>query len=292
MKQSTSIACLLVAIAAISCSSILIRMTHTPPLVIAFYRQLFSALLLLPFARSSAPVELSRRDWVLLTLSGLFLALHFATWITGLLLTSVARATLFVDLQPIWAAILGALVLNETLAPLEIVGVCVVSAGGILSIGSHWGLGYASVKGDLLALSGGLAGACYLLIGRKVRMIISWVRYMTTILFISAGWLLLFQLVLTQSPPAVSNQDLLWILLMALVPSLLGHGLFNVAIRHLKAYVVNAAFLGEPVLATILAYLFFKEVPDFFFYAGAVLIFLGLFLLFTTRALEPEESRI
>lgn len=258
-------------------------MTHTPPLVIAFYRQLFSALLLLPFARSAAQPELSRRDWLLLTLSGLFLALHFATWITGLLYTSVARATLFVDLQPIWAAILGVVLLNEKLGPIEILGVCIVSAGGVLSIGSHWGQGFASFKGDLLALSGGLAGACYLLIGRKVRKIISWVRYMVTIYFISAGWLLLFHVVLTQSLPAAADRDLPWLLLMALIPSLLGHGLFNVAIRHLKAYVVNAAFLGEPVLATILAYLFFGESPDRFFYAGAVLIFIGLSLVFSQQ---------
>jgi len=66
---------------------------------------------------------------------------------------------------------------------------------------------------------------------------------------------------------------------MALIPSIVGHGLFNLALRHLKAFVVNSAFLGEPIVATFLAYLFFREQPDAFFFAGAALVFFGLILI-------------
>jgi len=274
---------LVIAICAVSCSAILIRLTHTSPLVIAFYRQLFSALMLLPFVRAKSGAEIPRKDYWLLILSGLFLALHFGTWITGLSYTSVAHATLFVDLQPVWAAILGAIFLREHLNRIEIFAVCIVTFGGILTVVPQRGIGNATLTGDLLALSGGIAGAAYFLIGRGVRARISWLRYVFCVYSFSAVWLLLFCLCLYRSFPLPAERDLIWIVLMALVPSLVGHGLFNLAIRKLKAYVVNAAFFGEPVLATILAYFLFAESPDRYFYAGAAIIFAGLFLLFRSQ---------
>jgi drug/metabolite transporter (DMT)-like permease len=72
----------------------------------------------------------------------------------------------------------------------------------------------------------------------------------------------------------------LWIFLMSLVPGILGHGLLNLSLRYFKAYVVNTALLGEPVLATIFAILFFHEIPEPHFYAGAMLVLLGLILIF------------
>ena len=270
-----------IAILAVSSSSILIRLTITPPLVTAFYRQLFCAILIFPFAGGERPAQLTTRDRVLLILSGLFLALHFATWITSLFYTTVARSTLFVDLQPVWAALLGALFLQERLTAREIAGVVAVTAGGVLTAGAGWKSGVFVQTGDLLALAGGVAGAVYLLIGRKVRMAIPWARYMLAAYAISAAWLFLFFLILSHGRfPLPAERDLLWISLMAIGPGILGHGLVNLAIRHIKAYAVNAALLGEPVLATIFAYLLFGEAPDSYYYAGATLIFTGLLIIF------------
>ncbi len=274
---------LVIAICAVSCSAVLIRLTHTPPLVIAFYRQIFSALMLLPFVRAESDQTIQRKDYRLLILSGLFLALHFGTWITGLSYTSIARATLFVDLQPVWAAILGAIFLRERLNGIEILAVCVVTLGGILSIVPRWGSGTTTFTGDVLALCGGIAGAGYFLIGRGVRSRISWLRYVFAVYSFSGLWLLIFCVCFYRTLPLPADRDLIWIVLMALVPSLIGHGLFNLAIRKLKAFVVNAAFFGEPVLATMLAYFLFGESPDRYFYFGAGVIFTGLFLLFKSQ---------
>lgn len=271
---------LAIAIVAVSCSSILIRLTHTPALVIAFYRQAFSAILLFPFVRENVEEKLPKRDYALLVLSGLFLALHFATWITSLFHTTVARATLFVDLQPVWAAVLGAIFLSEKLTRMEVAGVLTVTVGGIVTAGPRWGQEGSALLGDLLATAGGISGACYLLIGRKVRSKISWLRYMYSVYYLSAIWLFLFHVGLSGSFPLPAERDLIWIIVMALVPSLLGHGLFNLTLRHFKAYVVNSAFLGEPILATILAYLFFGEAPDRYYYMGGALVFAGLAIVF------------
>lgn len=289
-KRSPVVA-LCVAIAAVSTSSILIRLTSTPPLITAFYRQLFCAVLILPFAGGEAETRLTARDRVLLALSGLFLALHFATWITSLSYTTVARSTLFVDLQPVWAAILGAVFLQERLTLKEIGGVLLVTVGGIVTVGGHWHSSEIARTGDLLALAGGVAGAGYLLIGRKVRAIIPWARYMLAAYAISALWLLGFCLLFSRGQfPRPIETDLVWIALMAIGPGIFGHGLINYAIRHIKAYAVNAALLGEPVLATLLAYALFHEVPDAYYYAGALLIFSGFLLIFLRRKATPQDN--
>src|SRR5262249_31871565 len=123
----------------------------------------------------------------------------------------------------------------------------------------------------------------YLLIGRSVRARITWLKYMYSVYYISAAWLLVANLFILRIFPRPLQGDLMWLLLIVLLPGILGHGLINPAIRHLKGYIVNAALLGEPVLATLLAYILFSEKPDRYFYLGAVLIFGGLLLLFTAK---------
>jgi drug/metabolite transporter (DMT)-like permease len=279
MKNIRPFLYLILAIFAVSFSAILVRLSGSSPLIIAFYRQAFSALLVLPFLNREEHPPLPAKDYFLLIFSGLFLALHFATWITGLTYTTVARATLLVDLQPLWAAMLGWFILRERVSLLEGAAIALVVAGGAVAIASNWTPG-AGRTGDVLALIGGFTGACYFLIGRRMRNEISWVRYMFSVYSFSAAWLLLFSFLLFRSFPLPLQSDLPWIFAMAVIPSLAGHGLFNLAIRQVKGYVVNAAFMGEPVIATVLAYRLFHEKPDAYFYYGAALVFAGLALLF------------
>ena len=65
-------------------------------------------------------------------------------------------------------------------------------------------------------------------------------------------------------------------LLLALVPTGIGHSLLNWAARRLEAYKVNMTNLGEPVVASALAVLFFAEFPGVWFYPGAALILAGI----------------
>jgi drug/metabolite transporter (DMT)-like permease len=276
---------LIIAVFSVSVSAILIRFSISPPLIVALYRQLFCAVLFLPFAQRTSWPTLERREIFLLILSGFFLALNFAAWITGLLYTSVARATLLVDLQPIWAAILASVFLKERLSGKEIFAILFVTAGGILCISKEIFEASPSLIGDAFALIGGMAGAAYFLIGRSLRNKISWTHYMFVVYGISTAWLLVINLLLVHKFPVPQQHDLFLILLMAVIPGIMGHGLLNLSLRFFKTYMVNTALLGEPVLATILAFFFFHEIPEPHFYAGAAVVIVGLFLIFRERRL-------
>ncbi|MDQ4057566.1 MAG: DMT family transporter, partial [Actinomycetota bacterium] len=97
-------ALLALGILAASVSAILIRYAEDAnSLAISFWRCALGALALLPFARwrqrgaTRATVKTS-------ALAGFFLALHFATWITSVGLTSVASSVLLVSTTPVFTA--------------------------------------------------------------------------------------------------------------------------------------------------------------------------------------------
>jgi drug/metabolite transporter (DMT)-like permease len=283
---------LIIAVFSVSVSAILIRFSISPPLIVALYRQLFCAVLFLPFAQRISWPPLERREIVLLILSGFFLALHFGTWITSLLYTSVARATLLVDFQPVWAAILASIFLKERLSGKEIFAIVLVTAGGILCVSKEIFETSPSLIGDAFAVIGGMAGATYFLIGRALRNKISWTHYMFAVYGISAAWLLIINLLLVHKFPVPQQRDLFWIFLMVLIPGITGHGLLNLSLRYLKTYVVNTALLCEPILATIFAFLFFHEIPEPHFYAGATIVLIGLFLVFVWNKDTTKDTNI
>ena len=129
---------ILVAILAVSTASIFIRFAQNdgvPSFVIAALRLTFATAILAPIALSKHREELKRLtpDEILLCgFSGIFLALHFATWISSLEYTSVASSVVFVSTGPLWVALLAPLFLKEHLARTAIIGLGLALAGGTI----------------------------------------------------------------------------------------------------------------------------------------------------------------
>jgi drug/metabolite transporter (DMT)-like permease len=83
--------------------------------------------------------------------------------------------------------------------------------------------------------------------------------------------------------------DLRWqdwglLLLMALVPQILGHTVFNYLLGQVEATVIAIAVMGEPVGASLLALAFFGETPPWTAAAGGVLILTGVYVAITAQA--------
>ena len=101
---------LAVAITATSLAAIFIRLAQNedvPSLLIAAARLTLATLILTPLTlrRYWSHIEgLSRRDLLLAGLSGMFLALHFAAWVTSLEHTTVLISVVLVSTSPLWVA--------------------------------------------------------------------------------------------------------------------------------------------------------------------------------------------
>ena len=174
---------LFISIVAVSTASILIRMSSAPPLIIAFYRMLLSTLLLAPFFMRSNGItrvrELGRRWFLNLMGVGVVLAIHFATWITSLSLTSVASSVIFVHVDPIFVAIVSHFLFKERITRRTIIGIIVAFAGATIIAIGDMGIDKMNFIGDMLALVGAVMLGIYILAGRRIRQDLDLVSYVT-----------------------------------------------------------------------------------------------------------------
>lgn len=300
MKHSPSIPPLLVlifGILAVSTASVFIRnaQEYAPSLVIAAYRLSLATIVLAPVAYTRQRKELgglSRAKLGFAMLSGLFLAIHFATWITSLEYTSVTSSVVLVTTTPLWVALLAPITVKEPLTRPVLIGLGLAMVGGIaigLSDVCTWNKGLICLSadellkqgalfGDFLALAGALAAAGYILIGRRLRQGMSLIGYIFVVYGIAAVALIGFMLLSGEQAFGYPPQAYLWFLLLALIPQLLGHSSFNWALGYLSAAYVSISLLGEPVGSSILAYIFLNEIPGMIEIFGAILILTGLYL--------------
>jgi len=284
-------------ILAVSTASIFIRFAQkdAPSLVVAAYRLTLASLILAPLALTRHRAELrslTRRELLLGLLSGFFLALHFATWISSLEYTSIASSVVLVTTTPLWVALLSPLILREASGKTVVVGMLLALIGGAvvgLADSCTWQNGLVcpplstfvrgtAFFGDFLALSGAWMAAGYILIGRRLRAKMSLIPYIFVVYGMAAIVLIIILVFSGQSPFGYQPLIYLWLLLLALVPQLLGHSTFNWALRYLPASLVSITLLGEPIGSTILAYFILKEAPTPLKIAGAVLILAGIYV--------------
>jgi drug/metabolite transporter (DMT)-like permease len=271
-----------IAIAGVSWAAILVRWSDASAYVLAFWRLTLSlpvVVAALSFGKQwPKALDIRRSDLALLALAGALLAFHFVTFFLSLDLTTVASATLFVNLHPLFAAILSAALLNEKPVRGEWLGILVAMLGAAVIGGASLSLGPDAMKGNLLALLGAALVAGYFVIGRSLRQRLGIWAY--------AGWVYVFA-ALVLLPLALLRGDPLfgyparewWIFAgLAVGPMLLGHTGFNWALRYVRAYIVNLAVLGEPIGASLLAWWLLggSEVPGLSTAVGGGLILVGL----------------
>jgi len=272
-------------VVSVAFSSILIRAADAPPLSVAFYRNLIAALILLPIALARHGDEfrtLGRRGWALALLSGSLLAVHFALWIPSLSYTTVAASTVLVTTTPVWVALIGR-AMGETVSRRTVLGIGLALAGAVVVSGGDYGVSAEAAFGDLLALGGAIAAAGYLLAGRSLRQRISLTTY-TGIAYSTTAAILAIVLAVSGEPFA-GFEPRVWLLflLMALVPQIGGHTVFNYLLGHVEAGTVAIAVTGEPVVASILALGIFGEVPGWPAVVGGVLILAGIYVTISAQ---------
>jgi drug/metabolite transporter (DMT)-like permease len=304
---SRLIVVLICGIFAVSTASILIRLAldaGVPALVVAAYRLSIATLILTPIVLRGRTAELrglARRDWLWALLSGVFLALHFATWISSLDYTTVTSSVVLVTTGPIWVALASWLIFREKLTAPIVIGLIVAVGGGMLvGLSDSAGLGLSGTQlwGDFLALAGAWFVAGYLLIGRQLRKRMSLLTYIYLVYGMAAlmliGLALLSGASFTQLPDGepYPASVFVWLLLLAILPQLVGHSSYNYALRFLPPTYVAIVALAEPIGASLLALVVLHEVPPALTITGAIVILIGIGIAsrpVRTRAVSKTE---
>ncbi|MSQ22999.1 MAG: DMT family transporter [Chloroflexi bacterium] len=269
-----------IGVASIATSSILIRLTTAPPLVTAANRLLLASVLLLGLAfitqRQDLMKAFGRFRWRMVG-AGLLLALHFAMWTNALFLTSVASAVFLIDTHPAVVALLSRRALGELTSRRVWLGIGLTAVGGAAITGGDVPIGQRALLGDAMALIGALAFAGYLVIGRSVRPQLGIAAY-TGVVYGLAGLTLAAAVFVSGGLLDGAGRDWPVWLALVLVPTLGGHTVLNWTLRFLPASVVGVSILGEPVGATLLAWVVLNETPPRTALLGGSLILLGLYM--------------
>jgi drug/metabolite transporter (DMT)-like permease len=296
--QPRQVLLLLVGVVAVSFSAIFIRLAEAPALTIAFYRTGIAAALLLPFALVRQRDELralTRRQVAIAVAAGAMLAVHFAVWITSLSYTTIAASVVLVTTQPIWVAAFSWMLFGERLRSLVLAGVLLALAGAAVVSGGDFASPARprALEGDLLALAGAITAAAYFVAGRHLRRDVSLATYAGLAYGTCAVFLLPMALLSGAQLSGFPTKTWGLFVLMALVPQMLGHTVFNFLLRDVEATVVAITVMGEPVGATLLALAIFGETPPANAILGGVLILAGIYVAITAQArggrMRPDE---
>lgn len=276
---------MVIGILAMACSPIIIRYGQyagAPSILIAAGRMVTASLLLTPLALRSHRAELARltrSDLLLAAVSGLFLALHFATWIASLEYTSVLISIVLIGTSSIWIGILEALFLRARLQPSVVLAIGLTLVGGVLIGGGGASTSdTGSLTGAVLSVSGAMAFSVYLVIGRKLRRELSLVPYIWVVYSFAAILLSLAVLVMRVPVVGYPTDAYVWIVILALGPQLLGHTSMNFAVRYMSATLVSILTQLEPIGSSIAAYFLFAEQPSWFDLIGSIIILAGVVL--------------
>jgi drug/metabolite transporter (DMT)-like permease len=287
LNRSAPFLLLALGVVVVSTASILVRLAQSEGAAsasIAAGRLAIAVIVLAPFAWSRAGAELlqmPRRGLLLCAASGLLLALHFWTWIASLEHTSVASSTALVTTNPIWVAILSAWLLRETPGRLQIAGIALTLAGTALVFFADWtgaGMAPAPLLGNTLALIGAVAASGYLLIGRGLRSDLSLLAYVWLAYAFAALALLVAAFAGGESVATVPAGAWVFIAALAIGPQLIGHTVFNWALRRLSATFVALSILGEPVGSAILAWWLLGEQFTPMQFTGFTVLLAGIFI--------------
>jgi drug/metabolite transporter (DMT)-like permease len=268
----------LASAAILSTTSILIsyltRTYELPALILACWRDLFAffALLVILALLRRDLLKVTGRNFLFLIVFGLLLAVFNSIWALSVAFNGAAVGTVLAYSSAAFTAILGRWLLKERLDWVRGLAVTISLAGCVLVSGAltreAWRV---NLTGIITGILGGFLYAIYTLMGRVAsqRGINPW----TTLLYIfgiAAVFLLGFNLTGGAIPGTANNMvDFLWLgkswlgwgllVLLAAGPTLAGFGLYNVALTHLPAGVVNLIAISEPVWTAVIAYAFLQE---------------------------------
>jgi drug/metabolite transporter (DMT)-like permease len=265
-----------------ACSTAVIMIKAKPPSLhpvhLAAFRLLIAAVALTPFMlrdlrRYREHFDLGEFRTALLP--GLMLAAHYVSWIIAVNMTRAVNASLIVNMVPVVMPFFLFFLIRERLTAGEMIATGVALAGVSLLGWTDFDTRPEFLAGDALCFASMLLFAFYLALGRRNRRIVSIWLYVVP-LYYTAGLLCLIVGVGLGNPfRAYTLREGLVIFGLALVPTVMGHSILNVSMKHFRGQVVSILNLGQFVFAGTMAYFIYGEVPSWALYVAAAALLGG-----------------
>ena len=274
-----------VGIFGIGTSGPLIAMSAMPVLTLIFWRNLGGALFTLPFALRHSR-DRAGMKWAVI--AGVLLALHFIGFFLAMRMTTVAAGTALVALQPIFAAIFvkfsGGHIPSKAW-----LGMIVSFAGVALVSGVDLQISFRAFMGDIAAIISAALAAAYIMAGSKAQRTLETSTYTTVCYFVCSMTALPMALVLGNEIFTFALNE--WLILLGLIvgAQLLGHTMFNSALKRVSPAIVSLIVFFEVPVSALLAAWWLDQVPPLGIIPGITLILVGCVLV-VTRTRESKSD--
>ncbi|MFC7322049.1 DMT family transporter [Halobacillus campisalis] len=285
---------LMVGVISISTSAIFVKLAgDAPASIIAFYRLLLAIIIMAPYVflkHSDDLFSISKKDGTLAAVSGVFLAFHFILWFESLNYTSVASSVVLVSMQPIFAFIGTYLFFKERFSAGAVLSMLIAITGSVIISWGDFQISGLAFLGDILALLGAIMVTGYFLVGQNLRKRLSLTSYTFVVYSAATLTLLIYNLGLNVPFGGYNSSQWLIFLCLAIVPTFLGHSLFNWSLRWMSASKISMSILLEPIGASILAFFLLNEAVSWSQWLGGSIVIFGLmlFIISTKKMMKPK----
>jgi drug/metabolite transporter (DMT)-like permease len=206
---------------------------------------------------------------------GVLLAMHFMTWIVAVRMTSIANASLLVNLTPAILPFFSWALSREKVSRGELAGTLLGLSGVGLLVAADFRVRWESFVGDMICLLSMVFFSWYFALGRVNRRAPTVWLYLVPLYVVAALVCAPFALLQPQTAGLDWSREILPVLGLGLIPTILGHGALNYSVRHLRPQSASLANLSQFIFAGAMAWAFFGEVPHREFYLASVLLIAG-----------------
>lgn len=264
----------------ISFSPVLIKAAGAPGTITAFYRLLVgTGVLIIPFlvSRYHSKSSLPTKGIVLAIIAGLLLAINMVLWTTGIMLSNAAMPTLVGNLAPLWVGFGSVLIFKERQTKGFWIGVSIALLGVSSLILHDFYTPDGIFRGLLLGLFAGMFYAGFLLLAQPGRKLLDTISFLFISSLATTIFLGISALILDLSFSGYSQHQ--WILFVVMGVGIQSGAWFliNFAMGPIKASLVSATLLAQPVLAGFIAYFALGEVLSLWHIIGGIIMVAGIY---------------
>ena len=271
---------LFVAMLSVSTSPIIARyLDSVPAVAISFWRMSFGATILWLFSLLKKQPPLTNVNFKRTILAGFFLGIHFALFFGSVKLTTIANATFLGTLAPIITFLIEKIFLDRKHSYSLIFGLVLAISGAIIIISNKFDFSSSYTLGNILAVLSSVFIGIALIISENVRQTVSTISYSRTLFTAAAFTLFGLALVLKINLIGFSYMDFCGLFFLGIVPTLLGHGVLYYCLRYISPTIIASIPMGEPIIASIMAYFLFQEAIGPIIIMGGSITFIGLLIL-------------
>lgn len=265
------------------------------PIIIGFYRLSFSALIMVPFVfyrQRNQSLDLKWHNLKYCLLGGIFMALHFFCYFSSLMYTNGFISTITGALQPITIAIASYFLFKEKINKKGI-NAMIIAILGLVFIGIFTLLSSkegGSFIGFVISLFTALFFCAYLLCSKKALKDIEEYTFLF-ILFSVCSIVLGLIAIITKTPfTGYPKEMYLNCFGLCIFCTMLGHAIFNIAVKYVSATTVSVINLLGPIFAAFYDYIIFSQRIFYYQIIGGIIIFIGVYIFLKSKAVNSQTQ--